>query len=180
MTVASSPVLKINKAQQICFVVHDLEKSMERLWTIFGIGPWKVNIRDENSTKDTSIISDMVYMNKPAHFSYKLASTTLETGLIIELLQPLSGDSTYSDFLKQHGEGLHHIGWHFVHSQDEFLKVTETLERNGFPCLQSAKTFVSRVGYFDTTKVLGAILEVSYDDPAIKRPDPLYIYPTPK
>jgi methylmalonyl-CoA/ethylmalonyl-CoA epimerase len=180
MTIANRSLFKINKAQQICFVVYDLEKSMERMWTMFSIGPWKVNIRDENSTKDNSVISDMIYMNKPAHFSYKLASALLETGLIIELVQPLSGENIYSDFLREHGEGMHHIGWHIVNSQEEFDKVTSMLEGQGFPCLQSARTYVSHIGYFDTTSVLNTILEVSYDDPAKKRPDPLYIYPTPK
>ena len=160
MTIANSFLFKISKPQQICFVVYDLEKWMERMWTVFGIRPWKVNVRDENSTKDNSVISDMVYMGKPAHFGYKLASALLETNLIIELLQPLSGDSIYSDFLKQHGERMQHIGWHMVYSYDEYLKVFKMLEENGFSCLQSAKTFASRIGYFDTTKVLGAILEV--------------------
>ena len=180
MTVVGSPIIAINRARQICFVVHNLDQSMERMWANFGIGPWKVNLRDQNSANAACQITDMVYMDKPARFSYRVASATLEAGLIIELLQPLAGESTYSDFLQRHGEGLHHIGWHFVDSADELQKVTETMEQSGFPCLQSAKTFVSMVRYFDTTSVLGAILEVCYDDPAIKRPEPLYIYPTSK
>lgn len=180
MIIANNFLFKINTAQQICFVVHDLEKWMERIWTVFGLGPWGVNIRDENAAEDNSIISDMFYLNKPAHFSYKVATTTFENGLKYELIQPLSGDSTYSDFLKQHGEGMHHIGHHNVYNHDEFLEVIKMLEANGFPCLQSAKTFASRVTYFDTTKVLGTILEVCYRDPARKKPDPLYIYPKPE
>jgi hypothetical protein len=75
---------------------------------------------------------------------------------------------------------MHHIGWHNVRTYDEYLKVTRMLEENGFPCLQSFKIFVSRLSFFDTTKVLGTILEVAYRDPDRKRPDPLYIYPKPE
>jgi methylmalonyl-CoA/ethylmalonyl-CoA epimerase len=178
MAIANSPIFTINKVHQNAYVVRDLEKSMERMWTMFGIGPWGVHIRDADSTQDNSLISDQVYMGKPAHYGYKLASAILETGLSIELIQPTYGDSTFSDFLKRHGEGMHHIGWHIVQSYDEFLKVTEKLEENGFPCLQSARVLASRMAYFDTTKALNTIFEVVYQDPARKRPDPLYVYPT--
>jgi hypothetical protein len=177
MRFPEDPLFKISKGQQICFVVYDLETWMERMWRFFGIGPWKVNLRDENSKEDNSIISEMFYLGKPAHFGYKGASASLENGLIIELIQPTTGDSTFSDYLKQHGEGMHHIGMHIVRNYSEYLQVIHDLEKNGFPCLQSSKIFASRMGYFDTTKVLGTLLEVIYEDPERKRPDPLYIYP---
>jgi methylmalonyl-CoA/ethylmalonyl-CoA epimerase len=98
---------------------------------------------------------------------------------MFELIQPLSGENIFSDFLREHGEGMHHIGWHVVHSQEEFDRVTSVLEGQGFPCLQSARVYASQMAYFDTTRVLKTFLEVSYEDPSKKRPDPLYIYPTP-
>ena len=58
--------------------------------------------------------------------------------------------------------------------------VIGALEEKGFPCLQSSKIFASRMDYFDTMKVLRMILEVAYENPARKRPDPLYVYPTPE
>jgi methylmalonyl-CoA/ethylmalonyl-CoA epimerase len=179
MTISNSTLFKINKVHQTAYVVQDVDKSMERMWTLFGIGPWGVHIRDANSTEDHSIISDQVFMGKPAHYGYKLASAVLEGGLSIELIQPTYGDSTFSDFLKKRGEGMHHIGWHILPSYDEFLKTAKMLEENGFPCLQSARVLASRMAYFDTTKVLNTIFEIVYHDPERKRPDPLYIYPTP-
>jgi methylmalonyl-CoA/ethylmalonyl-CoA epimerase len=177
----SSPILNINALQQVAFVVYDLKKAMERLWTTFGIGPWKVNIRDCNSTGDKTMVTDLFYKNKPGRFSYQVAETLIgPNNLNYELVQPLFGENIYTDLLKQHGEGMHHLGWHIVHSQDDFLKVTETLEQNGFPCMQSARISGARVACFDTRKVLNAILEVSFRDPNAKRLDPCYIYPTPE
>jgi hypothetical protein len=72
MTTVNSNILRINKAKQVAFAVHDLHKATDRMWAIFGIGPWKVNIRDYNSTKDNSIISDMVY--KKETMSLQLSS----------------------------------------------------------------------------------------------------------
>jgi methylmalonyl-CoA/ethylmalonyl-CoA epimerase len=177
----NQPLFNINRAQQVAFVVFDVDKTIERMWNIFGIGPWQIDIRDYDSTLDNAMIKDMMYHKKPGRFSYKMAEATLgPDGFILEYIQPLSGENIYTDFLREHGEGMHHIGWHIVNSQEEFDKVTSMLEGQGFPCLQSARTYVSHIGYFDTTSVLNTILEVSYDDPAKKRPDPLYIYPTPK
>jgi methylmalonyl-CoA/ethylmalonyl-CoA epimerase len=167
------PILEINRAQQVGFVVHDVDKTIERLWNVFGMGPWKIDIRDHNSTLDNEMIKNMVYHNKPGCFGYKLAETTLgPNGLIIEYIQPLSGENIYSDFLREHGEGMHHIGWHIVNSQEEFDNVKSALEGQGFPCLQSARVYASQMAYFDTTSVLNTILEVSYRDPTKTRPAP--------
>ena len=174
----NQPIIDINRAQQVAFVVHDVDKTIERLWHVFGIGPWKIDIRDYNSTLDNQMIKDMRYHNKPGRFSYKMAETNLgPDGFIIEYIQPLSGENIYSDFLKEHGEGMHHIGWHIVNSQKEFDRVTSMLEGQGFPCLQSARVYASRMAYFDTTSVLNTILEVSFRDPAKKRPAPHGTYP---
>jgi len=119
-----------------------------------------------------------MYHKKPGRFSYKMAEATLgPDGFILEYIQPLSGENIYADFLREHGEGMHHIGWHIVNSQEEFKKVTSMLEGQGFPCLQSARVYASQMAYFDTTSVLNTLLEVSYRDPAKKRPAPHGFYP---
>jgi methylmalonyl-CoA/ethylmalonyl-CoA epimerase len=173
------PILNINKAQQVAFVVHDCEKTAETLWRLFGVGPWRIEIRDHNSTLDHQLIKDMRYHHKPGCFSYKMAEAVLgPNGFRVEFIQPLSGESIYSDHLREHGEGVHHIGWHIVDSHEEYDKVTSMLEAEGFPCLQSQRLFASQVGYFDTTSVLKTLLEVCFDDPNIKRPAPTRIvYP---
>ena len=167
------PIVNINQAKQVAFVVYDCEKAAERLWNTFGIGPWQIDIRDYNSTLDNELIKDMRYHNKPGCFSYKMAEATLgPNGFIIEYIQPLSGENIYSDFLREHGEGMHHIGWHIVNSQEEFDRVTSMLEGRGYPCIQSARVYASQMAYFDTTSVLNTILEVSFRDPTKKRPAP--------
>lgn len=179
-------LFKINKPQQIAIVVYDLQKSMEKMWNMFGIGPWKVYVRDYNSTQENSVISEMFYLGKPGKFTYQTASIgaipssgiPMPTGAVFELVQPLSGENIYSDFLNEHGEGIQHIGWHETHNYDKYIKTCNLLEQNGIRCLQSQKMFTSCVSYFDTNKVLGTILEVNYQDPKIRRPEPLYYYPT--
>ena len=175
MTSHDRPLFNINQAKQVGFVVHDCEKTAERLWKLFGIGPWEINIRDHCSTHDNEMIKNMIYRNKPGCFGYKMAEASLPDGVILEYIQPLYGENIYSDFLREHGEGMHHIGWHIVNSQEEFNTVTSLLERQGFPCLQTARIYASQMAYFDTTRVLHTILEVSFRDPTKKRPAPHHI-----
>lgn len=172
------PIVNINQAKQVAYVVHDCEKTAERLFNLFGIGPWEVHIRDCNSTFDNEMLVDTMYHNKPCPFGFKLAETTLgPNGFSIELIQPLHGDDMFSDFLKEHGEGIHHFGWHVVNTQEEFDKVTSILEGQGFPCLQRARSYTSVLAYFDTTSALSVCLEVSFRDPTKKRSGPKYYIP---
>ena len=174
------PILNINALMQIAYVVNDLDKTMERMWETFGIGPWKVNLRGCDATDDPSKITEVFYKHKPSRFSYKNASAIVGPNqLNFEIVQPISGESVYADILMQHGEGMHHLGWHLAQSQDEFDAVTKTLEQNGFPCLQSFKLHWVSVAYFDTTDVLNTILEMSFRHPGMTKSDPLYVYPKP-
>lgn len=100
----------------------------------------------------------MVSGKKPgftAHYGFLGAGETQ-----IELISPVSGDSPYAPFLREHGEGLHHLAF-VVASID---KQIEKLDQAGQPCTVSdlaAAAGVSRtfLRYFDTKEeaVLGAL-----------------------
>jgi methylmalonyl-CoA/ethylmalonyl-CoA epimerase len=182
MTLENQPIININWAKQVGYAVYDCEKYAERLWNLFGIGSWQIYLRDPNSTLDNEMMTDMMYHKKQGCFSFKVCETTLgPNGFFIELIQPLSGENMYSDFLREHGEGIQHIGWHIVNTQEEFDKATSLLEGQGFPCVESHRTYASKVAYFDTTSVLNTMLEVSFRDPNRKRLEPTrIIYPNLK
>jgi len=56
-------------------------------------------------------------------------------GVQLELVQPVEGPSIYRDWLKEHGEGLHHMNF-LVDDVDEACRM---LSAQGFPSLQSGK-----------------------------------------
>ena len=64
MTANNQPLFKINRPQQVAFVVFDVDKTIERLWNVFGIGPWQIDIRDYHSTRDNAMIKDMIHTTK--------------------------------------------------------------------------------------------------------------------
>jgi methylmalonyl-CoA/ethylmalonyl-CoA epimerase len=169
----AAPLFAINRAEQLGFVVRDCEKAAEQMWRLFGVGPWEINVRDPDSTQNNQMIKSMTYHDKPGRFGYKMAEAKLgPNGFAVELIQPTSGESIYAEFLKKHGEGVHHIGWHILDSQEEFDRVKTAFEAQGFPCDQSQRLFASHVGYFDTTNVLKTSIVVSYQDPSKVRPAP--------
>jgi methylmalonyl-CoA/ethylmalonyl-CoA epimerase len=89
---------------QIGVVVKDLDKSIQALGDIFGIGPFRTI--DWPPAGRTDI--EKFYYGQPADFTARMAFTELGP-VELELIQPVSGRSIWADFLDQHGEGIHHI-----------------------------------------------------------------------
>lgn len=147
--------IEVRELRHVCIVVRDVEKSIERYTNILGIGQWSVLDFDD------SVIGDMMYRGKSVRHRFR-AALAMVGSMQLELIQPLEGDSTYSDFLKQHGEGLHHLGIVDVSDLDEAV---QTFERESCPCLQSGRLVSgayagTRYAYLDMVNALGTIIEV--------------------
>jgi methylmalonyl-CoA/ethylmalonyl-CoA epimerase len=150
MAEPSHAKVKVSELYQVGIVVQDLEKSMEHYQNTFGIGPWGIlNI-------DSSMFSEMTYHGRPVQHSFKAALAMLGP-MQLELIQPLEGDNIFSDFLKEHGEGVHHLGHVRVNNMAEAI---QTLEKEGFSCLQSGRTTGGGYAYIDTVNALGTIIEL--------------------
>jgi methylmalonyl-CoA/ethylmalonyl-CoA epimerase len=89
---------------QIGVVVADLDKSIQALTEVFGIGPFR---SIEWPPADRTDI-ERYYYGEPREFRARMAFTELGS-VELELIQPLDGDSIWADFLRERGEGIHHI-----------------------------------------------------------------------
>jgi methylmalonyl-CoA/ethylmalonyl-CoA epimerase len=169
----NQPIINVTEMDQIGFVVRDCVKSAESLWKFFGIGPWNI------VTIPAGFLEHMTYHGKSARFGFKAANTLNKMGGIeIELLEPLDGESVYRDFLRDHGEGFHHIRCCKVDSLKSFNQTSKALEKAGFPCVMSGQAPNTAFGYFDATKVLNTVVEVVWWDSKVKAPMPsIYVYP---
>lgn len=88
---------------QVGVVVRDLDSTVEKLSSAFGMGPW----RYFEWPLDREDMKGM-YRGKPGNFRFREAFVKLGH-VEVEIIQPLEGDSVYSEFLEKKGEGLHHI-----------------------------------------------------------------------
>ena len=153
---------------QVCAVVRDLKKSMERYWDLFGIGPWEVfTFQPPNLTQPT-------IRGNAEPYTMKLALA--QTGNVaFELIQPLTGPSIYQEFLDRRGEGFHHVA---VAPAYDYDSAVDAFGKRGIKILMSGTWAGTTYAYMDTEKDLGAILEIyQMRPPGIVRPVPEAMFP---
>lgn len=98
MSIVSGPIV------QVCWVVEDIGAA-ERFHTEhLGVGAWTrmpdVRFGPEEAT----------FRGRPADFTAHV-SLAYAGDLQLELIQPVSGESIYSEFLGRSGAGLHHVAF---------------------------------------------------------------------
>jgi len=155
-----------NQVLQVAVVVKDLEEAMKNYWDKWGIGPWNVYTFDPNTVKD------MILRGRREDYAMKLALA--EIGNVQwELIQPLDDKSIYADFLKEHGEGLHHVALG-VESYEEAMKLAE---EKGVGVIQGGTWFGFTYTYLDTRKDLATIVELYNQPEGWEFPEPEDTYP---
>lgn len=170
MTEPNSPGIEISRMEQVCWVVRDLQHSMESMWNRLGIGPWDIY------ASPPSFFQDVLYRGKTNGSAMDCARTKVGK-MDLELIQPTQGDSIFSDFLKEHGAGIHHFGWMVTPDMNMAIKA---MAKQGFLCLMSARIPGIRFAYFDTRPVLGALLEAFDMDKTAQPRQPDRVWPPQK
>ena len=137
---------------QIGVVVQDLDKSTRALTEIFGIGPFRTI---EWPPADRTNF-ERFYYGERAEFTARMAFA--EMGPVeLELIQPLDGDSIWADFLRERGEGIHHIRFNVP----DLVPVTEYLGGHGIRIAQDGSGLRPGTHWanFDTEDFVGFTIE---------------------
>jgi len=134
-----------------CFVVRDVEEAAKALSESLSIGPW--NVWTIEPTEAT-------VRGEPRSFSFRIALAEVEGGAF-ELLAPLSGDSVYTEFLDDQGEGHHHTC--FAYSTLEAMQEARSeLFAQGRELVQSGSVGdAAEFSYFAIPEV-GSVLELLF------------------
>jgi len=153
---------------QICIIVPDLDKAVETYWERFAIGPWHFY------TYGKPLVKRMTRHGKPYDYRMKVALSYIGN-MRIELIEPLEGDTVYSEFVEQHGYGVHHLGV-LTKDMDTALKDAEEC---GLTMTQDGAGFGpdddGHYAYLDTEHLLGTTIEL-IERPKRRNP-PEKIYP---
>ena len=132
---------------QIGIVVKSVDETIKYFKEAFGFGPFEIKYVD---------YSDATYYGKRAGYRGKRGFFHLGP-IEIELVELIDGQTIHEEFLKQHGEGLHHIGFE-VKNLPEAKK---NAEKAGFKVTQGfSREDGSGFAYLDTDKVGGVIMEL--------------------
>lgn len=144
------------KLTQFAFVARDL-KGPSAYWSRLGLPAFQAT---------RSPIGDRRYRGQPGTFDQELGWQR-HGRVAFEWIRSLAGPTTYDDFLKAHGEGVHHLG---VNVED-FDAAVAAWTAAGFPVVQSGtwgeggKRGSGRFAYLDTEAAGGTYLEVLWAHP---------------
>ena len=117
--------------EHIGYIVKDIYNTMEIFKKFFGVKNW-----DVREMAPPKLYNSTCYGEKVKH-SFRIAYGSIND-FIIELLMPLEGNSVYSKFLKEKGEGLHHICITFE-NEKELESTKEDYLNQGGKVIQSGR-----------------------------------------
>ena len=137
---------------QICWVIPDIHAAVEFFSNVLGIAgfpkPQRGNAEDFK----------MSYLGKIVAGEW-LTTQTYNGGTYLELVQPLSGQSMFHDYLKKYPLGgiQHHA---FRLPVEGFGKVKNDLREQGYAVISEVDHPLARMVFFDTYKTLGVVTEI--------------------
>jgi len=134
------------KVDQLGFVYKDIEKQAKIFETLFNVPKFAI------IPETTDIVK---YRGKDGEANIKVALSR-HLGIQIELIQHISGDSIYKEFLDQGREGFHHISL-FIENIEAYI---EYFEKQGYEMIYYGEIGKQVYAYFDTEETLGMLLEV--------------------
>jgi len=132
---------------QVGIVVNSIDETVKFYEEVFGIGPFE--IREVNYPTATFYGEKEGYRGKRAFA--KLGPITLE------LIELISGKTIHEDFLKEKGEGVHHLGFEVKNLKESI----EMAKRHGIKVTQGfAREDGSGFAYLDSDKIGGVVFEL--------------------
>ena len=98
----------------MCIVVPDIEKAAAAWADLLGIEKPEIRqIRLQGG-------DDYKYRGKPVSCDLKVCNIPMDS-FVLELHQPVGGESTFSEYLEKHGCGLHHMSFEVGNRRDAII-----------------------------------------------------------
>ncbi|GAB4112296.1 MAG: VOC family protein [Candidatus Caldatribacteriota bacterium] len=149
-------MLNISEFTQIGLVVKNISKTIEYYEKYLGLEPF---IRPLVS------FFNVFYYEERVNSQWILAFSSIGN-IEIELIQPLSKPTVYHDFLKEKGEGIHHIGFDIQNIEDKI----NICKKYGITIMQRGEREGGKFVYLDTRALGGFIIElIQRDNKFIKK-----------
>jgi len=136
---------------QIAWVVKDIETTLRFFQDVMGISFSKV---------DTIRVKEFgaTYYGKPSN-AESLVAMAYTGGTFIELIQPVSGNSVFQDYIdKNPAGGLQHVAYSIPVARLD--KVISEFANKGFPIISSFDHPIAKIVFFDTCKEIGVMTEI--------------------
>ncbi len=151
MSSTSNSIAKLELAQ-IGWVVPDIRAAVRFLANTLGIAgfPEPQHMRAQDL--------GMTYFDKVVAGEW-LTTQTYNGGIFIELVQPLTGQSMFHDYLARYpAGGIQHNAFRLPVS--DFIRVTSDLREQGYTVISEVDHPIARMAFFDTYQTLGVATEI--------------------
>ncbi len=137
---------------QIAWVVPDIKAAEKFFREVIGVPEF---VKMENLRADE--LEGIAY-GQPANFVFHLYMA-YSGGSLLELIQPVSGQSIFQDYLDKHPQGgVQHIA--FMVPGLELDTCVSGLTDKGYSAILSLTLPVASVAFFDTTNEIGVFTEI--------------------
>ena len=137
---------------QIAWVVKDIESTVRFFQDVMGINNF--------SKVDTIRVKEFgaTYYGKPSN-AESLVSMAYSGGIFIELIQPVSGNSVFQDYIdKNPAGGIQHFAYSIPVAKLD--KVISKFAGKGFPVISRFDHPIAKIVFFDTRKEIGIMTEI--------------------
>ena len=133
---------------QVGIVVKDAAKTAEYYSSVFGIGPFDIQEFE---------MPGVIFDGKPVTAKMRIARAQMGP-VEIELIQILEGGEYYTEFIRQKGEGLHHLGIQ-IDDFDTYDRLLTELDKKGIRPVLSRRGRRQAFAYLHAA-VGGVVLEL--------------------
>jgi catechol 2,3-dioxygenase-like lactoylglutathione lyase family enzyme len=155
-----------NDVLQVGLVVKNVDEAVKEYADEYGIGPWTIYEFNPKTVKD------MIIRDKREDYAMRLALCNIGK-VQWELIEPKDDKSIYAEFLRTHGEGLHHVAF----GVENYKEAMKFFHSKGHKIIQGGTWHGFTYTYLTTEKDLKCIAEI-YDVPVgFEWPEPDAIYP---
>lgn len=139
-------LVKDQKVEQIGYLYKDAEKQAKIMEQLFGMPSFAFI---------PSAKYECTYRGKISEVEIKIGMSRL-MNTQIELIQWISGESYYKEYLEKNGEGFFHISL-FVDDLNQYLELFKDLN---IGVLQEGWIGKQHYAYFDSKVIFGLVIEV--------------------
>lgn len=142
----------IGKANQIGYIVKDLDKALDYWINVMGVGPWFVS--------KSIVIEDYQYRGKATPLKMSVAVANTGDMQIELILDESEAPTWYQECLNAGKEGINHVSF-WQMSDEEYDETYKKMLDSGFVLAQCGSVRGGRFAYFDSKDHSGLVIEIS-------------------
>jgi methylmalonyl-CoA/ethylmalonyl-CoA epimerase len=143
---------------QIGIVVSDVNKAIEGYRDLLHLNKWNINHVDT----EVGMGSNFHKNGNPIQTRVKIAWANFGN-VELELIEPQDQHSLYSEFLREHGPGIHHI----MLGTKDYDKCLVHMDQQNVAAIGGGALQSTRFQMFDTQELLGFICEIADGEPLV-------------